>query len=147
MLLKSLLRLWPFHSGKFSQADRAKLELERVEILEEEVLASVTYRNFRGAGRVARWKRQWFLAALALTPQRLLATANGRKVVDLGFDKAKTGMARFTLEDGDRLCIAINAEDFHPNQRGTVEIRFQTMHADLLYHRLKKVAMSLHSSP
>ena len=142
MLLKALLRLMPFSSGRLPESDRGQLEKERIEIEEENVLASITYRNYRGRGRAAKWKRTWCLAAFVLTSKRLFACANGRRMVNLPFDEDKTAKAQCTLEDGDRLCIRIQAEDFHPDQRGTIEIRLRTRHADLLYHRMRKVAQA-----
>jgi hypothetical protein len=70
-MAKSLLyRL--FGVGKIPEPLRSQLQTEGIDLLDEAVKGSVTYRDFRAPGKRDSWRRQWYVASIALTKIRVI---------------------------------------------------------------------------
>lgn len=136
-MAKSLLyRL--FGVGKMPATLMSQLKNEGIALMDEGVKGSVTYRDFRAPGKRFGWKRQWFIAAIALTKIRLLALHSSNPVINVPLTDERIHALRYSMENGDTLCVAFDAALFHADWSGTIEYRFRTPQAQHLLERLQK---------
>ena len=126
---KSLLyRL--FGIGKISEPLRSQLQSEGMVLLAEAVKGSVTYHDFSAPGKRDLWRRQWYVASIALTKVRLLALRGNNKIIDVPLADERIRAMRYSLEKGGAvLCIGFDAGLLHNDWSGTIEYRFRTPEA------------------
>ena len=117
---------------------RSAIDSEGVVLLDEGIRATVTYRNFRGGGRYANWKRQWFSSSIALTNERLLALRLRHPVIDVPLNDERLKGMQFSKEGDDTLLCAFDASLFHADWSGNIEYRFRTPLAQEFLHHLEK---------
>jgi hypothetical protein len=111
---------------------RAELEAEGLELVEERIAGTITYRGYIAPGQRPASGRQSTLAALALTQKRLVIRGTGNFVLD-----APPGTVTATLEDG-ALKLAYAAEDIYPMSRsGSVELLLRTPRAAEIHATLE----------
>jgi hypothetical protein len=127
------LRRWRARRGTLSDALRAELEAEGLELLEERMPITVIYRGYEFPGQRPRSGHQTGLASLALTGRRLLVhgTGNFRLQVPRGAD-----WLQVTVDDSLKLAYEAGAE--HPNRSGDVELRLDTPRAAEIHASLQE---------
>ena len=125
-----------FGAGKIPAQQAAALQSEGVLVVDEGIPGSVTYLNFRSPGRICKWKRQWYSAAIALTRTRLVAFRGAHHSVDVPLQDSHFKGLRFSIENEETLLIAFNASLFHANWSGTIEYRFKTPRAKDFFDQL-----------
>jgi hypothetical protein len=137
-MAKSLLyRL--FGVGKIPEPLRSQLQTEGIVLLDEAVKGSVTYRDFSAPGRRDGWRRQWYVASIALTQMRMLALWNSNPIINVPLADERIRAMRYSLEKGGAvLCIAFDAGLFHVDWSGTIEYRFRTSEARCFLELLPK---------
>lgn len=136
-MTKSLLyRL--FGVGKISGPLAVQLKSEGILLLDEGIKGSVTYLNFRGGGRYANWKRQWYTAAIALTELRLMALRYSQTIINVPLADERIRRMQFSLEKSDTLLVAFDAALFHQDWSGKLEYRFRTAQAQAILDKLRK---------
>ena len=128
-----------FGVGKIPERLRSQLQSEGIILLDEAVKGSVTYRDFRRPGKRDGWRRQWYIASIALTKVRLLALWNTNPIINVPLTDERIRAMRYSLEkDGAVLCIAFDAGLFHDDWSGTIEYRFRTPEAQRFLELLPK---------
>jgi len=115
-----------FKIGRIPTPVMAQLQAEELVLWDEGLKGSVTYLNFRAPGKYSGWRRVWFIASIALTRTRLRALSYGSPVIDVPLADERLRSMRYTQENADTLCIAFDANLFHPDWSGTIEYRFRT---------------------
>jgi hypothetical protein len=128
-MAKSLLyRL--FGIGRIPEPLRSQLQTEGITLLDEAVKGSITYRDFRAPGKRDLWRRQWYVASIALTRVRLLALRGNNPIIDVPLADERIRKMRYSLEkSGAVLCIAFDAGLFHDDWSGAIEYRFRSPEA------------------
>jgi hypothetical protein len=112
---------------------RAELEAEGIEFLEEKLETLVIYRHYIAAGQRPRGGDQKIIAALALTPERLVMRATLNVTLD-----APPGVVQSAVTKSGALQLKYEAEDLFPNTRsGSVEMTFETPRAEDIHARLQ----------
>lgn len=137
MIWNPLLRLL-LGSGRLPDSLRPALEAEGIELLTEEVPATITWENFRSPNRISMWKRQWFRSAIALTPRRIVVCRGAYKLIDVPFDDAKIRHLHIAQEEPDCLRIAYDAAALRPNESGTITLRFTTPEAGAIAKSIER---------
>lgn len=134
-MLRSLLaRLWGL--GSIPAELRGALQAEGIELLEESCWGSVTFRNYRAPRRYSSWRRKGVLAALALTPRRLVIAASRELLLDLPYASPAFASLRVAHEPG-QLTVEFAAADLYADRRGEVAIRLSTPRAAEIEARLR----------
>lgn len=115
-----------FGIGKLPAERKAEFEREGVLFLDEGIRGTVTYKNFRGGGRITNWKRQWFAAAIVLTGKRLVAFRLRRPIIDVALDDPRLKQIEFSIDEPETLAVCFDAGLFQPEWQGRIEYRFRT---------------------
>ena len=126
-----LKRRWASR-GTMPEALRRELEEEGLELLEEQITGRVTYRGYVTAGQRPATGDQPTIAALALTPRRLVI----RGTQGLRLD-APPGPVSAELPEAGVLVLRYEAQDIYPARSGSVEMRLQTPRAAEIHARLQ----------
>lgn len=123
-------------AGTLPAPIRSALEAEGIDVLEEKIRATITFRNYKAPGRRSSWRREWFAGTLALTARRILAYRGAQPLVDIPYDHPTIKQVRFALEKQDCLCISFEASTFHADRSGMIEVRFFTPQAPSIVTRI-----------
>jgi len=118
--------------GMLPESQRAELEAEGLELLEEQVEGRVTYRGYIVAGQRPTTGDQKTIAWLALTPRRLVV--RGTQGVQLD---APPGPVKSDVPQDGVLVLTYQAEDLYTTRSGAVEMRLQTPRAADIHARLQ----------
>lgn len=121
MIARLLLR-W-LGLGRLPARERPALEAEGIRYLQEGIVGSLTYRNFRAPGRRFRWRRQWFFGAFVVTRGRFAVYAFSRPLLRLDVTDARRERMRWSCDNDSRLLLTLDAADLAPDQSGTLELR------------------------
>jgi hypothetical protein len=124
-------------AGRFSPEQRAELEAEGAEIIEDGLKGSITWRDYRAPGRYSSWRKKGVYVAIALTPRRLLVQRTGGKEIDVPFDHPGFAAIESSLDEPDRLCLAFDPAAFDPRASGRIEVRLSTPQAGRILERLQ----------
>ncbi len=116
-------------SGRIPEDLSRELRAEGVQLLEEGLPVSVTWRHFRSPRRRAGFRRRWFTGAIAVTQKRLVVWARGRHV-DVAFADPHFDALEISVEPPDRVLIALDLSAFHDDQSGRFEVRLRSPDAE-----------------
>ena len=94
-----------FGLGRSPAGDRKALESEGVRLSYEGASGSLTYRNYRGPGKLFHGRRCRFLASLAVTRQRFVAYAYWRRLFSVPLGSPSLPKWKIFVEEGRRLCL------------------------------------------
>ena len=115
-----------FGIGKLPEQLIAEFRDEGVLFSDEGIRGTVTYKNFRGGGRISNWKRQWFGAAIVLTRKRLVAYRLRHPIIDVSLEDPLLKKMEFSVEEPETLAVFFDANLFQPDWKGRIEYRFST---------------------
>jgi len=127
-----------------------ELQSEVIEVYDEGIHCSLTFKNFKAPGRRETWRRIWFGGAIALTASRLVALSgtrfttgialsdDGGRLINVPSDDDRFRLMSVSLDKPDRLVIAFDASLFHHDWSGELEYRFRTQQAQHLLEAIKK---------
>ena len=127
-----------------------ELQSEVIEVYDEGIHCSLTFKNFKAPGRRETWRRIWFGGAIALTASRLVALSgtrfttgialsdDGGRLINVPTDDDRFRLMSVSLDKPDRLVIAFDASLFHHDWSGELEYRFRTQQAQHLLEAIKK---------
>jgi len=127
-----------------------ELQSEVIEVYDEGIHCSLTFKNFKAPGRRETWRRIWFGGAIALTASRLVALSgtrfttgialsdDGGRLINVPSDDDRFRLMSVSLDKPDRLVIAFDASLFHHDWSGELEYRFRTQQAQHLLDAIKK---------
>jgi hypothetical protein len=132
----NVLRRLLLGSGRFPDELSTSLRGEGIEVLEEGVSGSVTFRDYKAPGRRYSLRKVAVNGAIALTSRRIVVWYGRHKEVDIPVDHALLGALSATLDEPNRLRLSYSAQAFHRDRSGTVELRFTTPQAARLVERL-----------
>jgi hypothetical protein len=132
----NVLRRLLLGSGRFPDGLATSLRGEGVEVLDEGLSGSVTFRDYRAPGRRYSLRKMAVNGAIALTTRRVVVWYGRHKEVDIPVDHALLGALSAALDEPDRLRLSYSAQAFHRDRSGTVELRFTTPEAARLVERL-----------
>ena len=110
---------------------RAELDAEGLEVLEERLEGDVSYRGYEAMGQRPRSGHQSTIAAVALTPRRLVVRGTGNVQLECG-----PGPVTSSVEEG-QLVLAYEASDIYPTRSGLVTMRLRTPRAQDIHARLQ----------
>ncbi len=122
--------------GKIPAADRQALEPEGIEVAEEGIWVSITYKNYRAPGKVFLNRKRWVVGSLVVTKHRFSAYIFSRRIFNLPLSDANFAKWKVFVEDGQRLCLAGDASNLGPNHSGNLEFRFTIPDAEKLVRLL-----------
>lgn len=105
------------------------MEREGVVVQDEGIPGSVTYKNFRRPGMFSSWRRTWYSASLTITQTRVVGLAYASPIINVPFTDTRLKRLNISLENSDRLLIALDASLFHEDWSGNIEYRFRTPQA------------------
>ncbi len=125
-----------FGIGKISAEFQLAIKSEGLILSAEGIGGTITYLNFRSPRQIANWRRQWYIAALAVTETRLLAFRTSAVIIDVPFADGRFRGLQFSLEDETMLLIAFDAALFHDDWSGNIEYRFKTPLAQKFFDEL-----------
>lgn len=129
--MSGLLRRWRARRGALPAPLRTELEAEGLELLEERIAGDVIYRHYVALGQRPTSGTQKTIAALALTPRRLVI--RGTQSVQLD---APPGTVAAAVEGPGLLVLSYEAADIYPSRSGSVELRLRTERAAEIHARL-----------
>ena len=127
-----------------------ELQSQVIEVYDEGIHCSLTFKNFKAPGRRETWRRIWFGGAIALTASRLVALSgtrfttgialsdDGGRLINVPSDDDRFRLMSVSLDKPDRLVIAFDASLFHHDWSGELEYRFRTQQAQHLLEAIKK---------
>ena len=127
-----------FGIGKIPQSYDAPLKSEGVILSDEGLKGSVTYLDFRAPGKYSNWRRQWFIASIALTKTRLLAFRLSSPIIDVPITDERFRQLNFSLENAETLLVAFDASLFHNDWSGNIEYRFKTPQAQAFLDKFRE---------
>lgn len=134
-----------FKLGRIPRQLANQLEGEGIQLLDEGLKGSVTYRNFRAPGKYFGWRRLGCIASIVLATTRLVGLRNSRIIIDLPLTDPRIGDMRFLLEKNDILVISFGAGLFQQDWSGDIEYRFRTDQAKLFLEKLLEIQLDLSS--
>jgi hypothetical protein len=120
-----------FGLGKVPSEARSALESEGIVLMEEGIGGSITFRNYRAPGRYSLWRKRGFAGSIVITGERFIAFAFSQRVVNVRFTDPAYQRLHVSSDDGKRLLISFQAEDFHEDRSGAIELRYRTSRARL----------------
>lgn len=97
-----------------------------MDVSDEGVKGSVTYKNFRAPGKRDSWRRIWFRGAIAVTGTRLVGLQYGNFAINVPFADDRFRLMNISLEPTDTLLVAFDASLFHADWSGQIEYRYRT---------------------
>ena len=118
--------------GALPASLRKELEAEGRELVEEQMKGRVTYRGYIALGQRPASGVQSTIAALALTPKRLVL--RGTQGVQLD---APPGPVESELKDDGVLVLRYEAAHIYPTRAGSVEMELSTPRAAEIHARLQ----------
>jgi hypothetical protein len=148
--MKKTLAYMLFKIGRIPIALMKELQSEVIEVYDEGIHCSLTFKNFKAPGRRETWRRIWFGGAIALTASRLVALSgtrfttgialsdDGGRLINVPSDDDRFRLMSVSLDKPDRLVIAFDASLFHHDWSGELEYRFRTQQAQHLLDAIKK---------
>ena len=83
-----------FGLGRVPGAHLQTYQLEGIELMDEGISGSVTYKNFRAPFRRSNWKRSWFLGSVILTRARVVGIPVRPTVVNVPLDDPRLQQLR-----------------------------------------------------
>jgi hypothetical protein len=128
--------------GRFSPEQRAQLDAEGAEILEDGLRGTVTWRDYRAPHRYSSFRKKGVYVAIALTARRLLVQRTGGKEIDVPFEHPGFAAIEASLDEPDRLCIAFDPGAFDPRASGRIELRLSTPQAGRILERLQMLRVT-----
>jgi hypothetical protein len=127
--MKKTLGYLLFRSGRIPQRLMTELQGEFIEVSDEGIPCSLTYKNFRAPGKRDTWRRIWFSGAIAITGVRFVAVQYGKFAINVPFTDDRFRLMTTSLDKPDRLLVAFDASLFHADWSGQLEYRFRTPQA------------------
>jgi hypothetical protein len=115
-----------FGIGKIPGPYASAIQNEGAGLSDEGIGGTVTYLNFRSPGRHANWRRQWYIAAIAMTGTRLLGFRSSATIIDVPYSDERFRSLNFSVEGENTLLVAFDAALFHNDWSGKIEYRFKT---------------------
>jgi hypothetical protein len=123
-VIDRLRRRWARRGG-MPDSVREELEREGLELLEERLEGTVTYRGYEILGQRPTSGVQKTIASLALTPRRLAIRGTGAVLLD-----APPGPVTASVPERGVLMLAYQAEDVYASRSGSVELRLRIPRAE-----------------
>ena len=118
--------------GTMPEDERAELEKEGIELIEERIRGRVTYRGYEFGGQRPVSGDQPTIAALAITPTRVAIHGTNNLHVD-----AAHGIVHPELPEPEKLLLKYEASDLFPMRSGAIEIELWTPRAADIHARLQ----------
>ncbi|MFD9902991.1 hypothetical protein [Streptomyces sp. NPDC059063] len=112
--------------GRMAAPLRAELEAEGLVLLEEGLLGSITFRNYRARLTRISYRKELISGAIAVTGGRLVVWVKRSKHIDIPLDGPYRKLVQATAEDPGRLCLTYDAGALDDTRSGRVEVRFRT---------------------
>lgn len=119
-----------FGAGRVPREQLRLLQAEGELLREEGLRASVTYRNYRAAGKRFKYKRRWFVDSIMLTQKRMAAFAGRKRVINVEYDDPHLETMVFGVDCPGRLMVSFDASEFNEAHSGKIELRFSTPEAE-----------------
>ena len=145
-----------FKVGRIPDALMKELQSEIIQVSDEGIHCSLTFKNFKAPGRRESWRRVWFGGAIALTGSRLVAMSAGRfttgialtdengLLINIPFTDDRFRLMNISLDKPDRLVIAFDASLFHHDWSGQLEYRFRTPEANKFLEAINRLTPFVH---
>jgi len=118
--------------GMLPDSERAALEEEGIELLEERIRGRVTYRGYEMGGQRPVTGDQPTTAAVAITRTRIAIHGTGNVHVDAGH-----GIVRSEVPEPGLLVLRYDVSDLYPLRSGSAEIELRTPRAADIHARLQ----------
>ncbi|MBO0867514.1 MAG: hypothetical protein J2P15_03025 [Micromonosporaceae bacterium] len=116
-------------SGRLPEQLRARLRSESLILLEEGLIGSITWRDYRAPGQYANWRKDLVSGAIGISNTSLVVFAGRAKRIDLPLRHPRRSAVEVSLERPDRILFAQDAGAFLPDRSGRIEYRLRTAQA------------------
>ena len=130
--------IFTFRAKKVAAIYKLRLQPEGIMLFEEDVKASMTFRNFRSPGSYASWRKVAITSLLILTEKNLVALKGSNPIIDVPLTDARLRQINFSLEGEKTLLVAFAANLFQPDWSGEIEYRFHTTQARRFLQKLSE---------
>jgi hypothetical protein len=115
--------------GRFPGEFRAAFQHEGLVFLQEGLVGSVTYVNYRGPDHRNGSGNLATLGAIAVTRRRLVVWTGRSKHVDIPHGHPLRSVVEVSSDGSDHVRIDYDAGAFHPSRSGHVTLRLRTENA------------------
>jgi hypothetical protein len=111
--------------GRFPEPYYELLNAEGIEILEEDVKVTITYRRHRSPKRYSSYRKATIKGAIAITERRVAVWGGPGRQIDVPFADPKFQKLQIAARP-DGLHIAFDAHDLDEKSSGSVEMRVRS---------------------
>jgi hypothetical protein len=111
--------------GRFPEAYYELLNAEGIELLEEDVKVTITYRRYRSPTRYSSYRKTTIKGAIAITERRVAVWGGPGKQIDVPFADPKFQKLQIDARP-DGLHIAFDANDLDEKSSGSVEMKIRS---------------------
>lgn len=125
-----------FGIGKLPDAIKAAIENEKIEIMDEGIRVTATFRNYRTPKRYSAWRKKWFSGSIAVTAVRIIGYGFSSRLLNIAFADPRFEKLVVAVENSNCLYVGFDAGDFDEKSSGKVEYRFHTPHAKEIQQRI-----------
>ena len=129
-----------FGFGKMKKSLFEELQKENIQLIDEVVWASTTYKNFKSERRASKFRREGHTASIVLTNERLVALRGSRYLINIPLSDPRLSGLKVSVEKGKVLIVEYDANVFNKNWSGTIINKFGTKHATDFLSRLKQLS-------
>ena len=119
------------------------MEAENCQLLVEQMVGSISWRNCHAPGKRPTSRRKWFLGSVAISDKRVLVYRYNACLLNFKFSDTRIQGVDFSTETAGVLSILHDVSLSEPTWSGEVEICFQTLEG---LHICSTVASRVHRS-
>lgn len=123
-MIRAILRF--FGIATVPKPHRPQLVEEGVQLLDEVIPVTVTYRNVKAPGEFHRFNESRGFGSLVLTGTRLAGYVFGKTIVNVPLDDDRLHKIDWFAHPRGALALRLDAGLFQPDWEGTIEVTFHT---------------------
>jgi len=127
-----------FKAGAIPKDVLSRIQKEGVELRDEGIAGSVTFRKFRAPGKYYGWRRNWFSGSIVLTRKHFLAFRYSKPIIGVAWDDQRIKQLNCYVKNKQTLCIEFDASTINEDWSGDMEIKFSTRHARSFLERIRR---------
>ncbi len=119
-----LYRLFGF--GSIPKRLRPVLESEGIDVLDEGIGGQFITKHVKGPGKRYRYRKEGFVACLAVTKARLVCYTYWRRQINISVEDSRIANLYVDTPTQQQLCLSFESSNFREGWQGIIEFRFKT---------------------
>jgi len=135
-----------FGFGKMNIALFEKLKSENIQLIDEVVWASTTYKNFKSDRRASKFRKEGHTASIILTAERFVAVRGSRFLINIPHSDPRVSQLKISAEKEKILVVEYDANLFNKSWSGTIINKFGTKKALDFLHQNELFQQKLQSN-